>query len=100
LITSKFPKLEDPEEMKQRINAAAEIIAQGVEPRTKAEAMNQWVHSSDVITAADSAAAARICISPQCGFASHSLGNEVTDEDMANKLRLVVKVAKEVWMDA
>ena len=42
----------------------------------------------------------QICISPQCGFASHSLGNDVTDEDMANKLKLVVKVAKELWSDA
>ncbi|KAI0037184.1 UROD/MetE-like protein [Vararia minispora EC-137] len=82
LVTSKFPQLEDPEEMKQRVHSAAEIISHGVESRTKAEAFHQ------------------ICISPQCGFASHSLGNEVTDEDMANKLKLVVKVAGELWSDA
>ncbi|KZV74157.1 UROD/MetE-like protein [Peniophora sp. CONT] len=82
LITSKFPTMEDPEDLKQRVANAASIIASGVEPRTREEALNQ------------------ICISPQCGFASHSLGNDVTDEDMANKLQLVVKVAKELWSDA
>ena len=81
-MTSKFPQLEDPEELKQRVESAVTIIASGVEPRTREEALNQ------------------ICISPQCGFASHSLGNDVTDEDMANKLKLVVKVAKELWSDA
>jgi len=82
LITSKFPQLEDPEELKKRIASAVETISQGFEPRTKEEAFNQ------------------VCMSPQCGFASHSLGNEITDEDVTNKLRLVVKVAKEVWVDA
>ena len=41
LISSKFPQLEDHEKLKQRISAAAETISQGVEPRTKAEALNQ-----------------------------------------------------------
>ncbi|TFY82381.1 hypothetical protein EWM64_g1635 [Hericium alpestre] len=82
LITSKFPQLEDVEELKQRINAAAETIASGVEPRSKEEALNQ------------------ICISPQCGFASHADGNPVTEADVVKKLSLVVKTAKEIWSDA
>ncbi|KAI0092857.1 hypothetical protein BDY19DRAFT_511757 [Irpex rosettiformis] len=79
LITSKFPKLEDPEELKTKIKSAAEVIANGTEKRTVEEALNQ------------------ICISPQCGFASHADGNPVTEEDVVKKLSLVVKVAKEVW---
>jgi len=42
----------------------------------------------------------RICISPQCGFASHFEGNPVSEDDVVKKLSLVVKVAKEVWPDA
>ncbi|KAI0763249.1 UROD/MetE-like protein [Irpex lacteus] len=79
LVTSKFPQLEDPEELKQRIKSAAETIAGGTEKRTVEEAYNQ------------------ICISPQCGFASHAEGNPVSEEDVVKKLSLVVKVAKEVW---
>ena len=41
LITSKFPQLEDPETIKQRVHAAAEVISQGVQPRSKEEALNQ-----------------------------------------------------------
>ncbi|KZV76716.1 UROD/MetE-like protein [Peniophora sp. CONT] len=79
LITSKFPQLEDPETIKQRVHAAAEVISQGVQSRSKDEALNQ------------------LCISPQCGFASHEEGNNVTEEDMVNKLRLVVQIAKDIW---
>lgn len=42
----------------------------------------------------------RICISPQCGFASSAAGNPVTEQDVVDKLSLVVKTAKEVWADA
>ncbi|THH11244.1 hypothetical protein EW146_g8102 [Bondarzewia mesenterica] len=82
LVTSKFPQLEDIEELKRRVDQAAETIAQGVEPRSKAEALNQ------------------ICISPQCGFASHSEGNAVTEDDVVKKLSLLVRTAKEIWPDA
>ena len=41
----------------------------------------------------------RICISPQCGFASHSDGNNIDDAAMRAKLQLVVKTAKAVWGD-
>jgi 5-methyltetrahydropteroyltriglutamate--homocysteine methyltransferase len=39
----------------------------------------------------------RLCLSPQCGFASLDTGNALSAEDQAAKLRLVVDIAKEVW---
>ncbi|TFK56985.1 UROD/MetE-like protein [Heliocybe sulcata] len=81
LITSKFPELENKEDLKKRVHDAAETIAQGDEKRSKEEALNQ------------------LCISPQCGFASHAEGNKVSDEDMKKKLALVVETAKEIWTD-
>lgn len=82
LVSSKFPKMEDKEELIARVHRAAEIIANGEEPRSLEEALNQ------------------ICISPQCGFASHAEGNPVTEEDVVRKLALVVETAKAVWPDA
>ncbi|KDQ63463.1 hypothetical protein JAAARDRAFT_169300 [Jaapia argillacea MUCL 33604] len=81
LVTSKFPKLEDIEGLKKRVDQAAELIAQGDPKRTKAEALNQ------------------ICISPQCGFASHAEGNPVSEEDVKKKLSLVAETAKQIWQD-
>jgi methionine synthase II (cobalamin-independent) len=48
VITSKFPELEDKEELKKKVYEAAKIIAQGT-GETKEEALQ------------------RICVSPQCG---------------------------------
>jgi 5-methyltetrahydropteroyltriglutamate--homocysteine methyltransferase len=39
----------------------------------------------------------RLCLSPQCGFASAVSGNPVTPEVQAAKLRLVRQIADEVW---
>jgi methionine synthase II (cobalamin-independent) len=58
LITSKFPKLEKMEEMKRKVYQAAELLAQG-SGQAKEEALD------------------RLGVSPQCGFASHSDGNNV-----------------------
>lgn len=41
----------------------------------------------------------RICVSPQCGFASHSDGNPVTEDDVVKKFSLVVDIAKAIWTD-
>ncbi|CDO69475.1 hypothetical protein BN946_scf184817.g35 [Trametes cinnabarina] len=41
----------------------------------------------------------RICVSPQCGFASHSEGNLVDEHAMREKLALVVRTAKAIWGD-
>jgi len=78
LVTSKFPELENVEEMKKKVYQAAETISQGT-GETKEEALN------------------RVGVSPQCGFASHSDGNNVGKEDMVKKLKLVRKLADELW---
>jgi 5-methyltetrahydropteroyltriglutamate--homocysteine methyltransferase len=39
----------------------------------------------------------QLCLSPQCGFSSTVEGNALTPEQQADKLRLVVEVADEVW---
>lgn len=78
LITSKFPELENIEEMKKKVYQAAELISQGT-GETKEEALN------------------RLGVSPQCGFASHRDGNNIGKEDMIKKLRLVRKLADEIW---
>jgi 5-methyltetrahydropteroyltriglutamate--homocysteine methyltransferase len=39
----------------------------------------------------------RLCLSPQCGFASRDKGNPITVQDEIAKLRLVVETAAEVW---
>jgi len=39
----------------------------------------------------------RLCLSPQCGFASTHHGNKLTEEEQWRKLERVVEVAREVW---
>jgi 5-methyltetrahydropteroyltriglutamate--homocysteine methyltransferase len=39
----------------------------------------------------------QLCLSPQCGFSSTVEGNMLTREQQADKLRLIVEVAQEVW---
>jgi 5-methyltetrahydropteroyltriglutamate--homocysteine methyltransferase len=39
----------------------------------------------------------QLSLSPQCGFASSTEGNRLTEEQQMAKLRLVVEVADEVW---
>ncbi|KZT09085.1 UROD/MetE-like protein [Laetiporus sulphureus 93-53] len=82
IVSSKFPKMEDKEGLIKRVHEAAEVIANGDQKRSKEEALNQ------------------ICISPQCGFASHAEGNLVTEEHVVRKLQLVVDTAKAIWPDA
>ncbi|KIJ45667.1 hypothetical protein M422DRAFT_227389 [Sphaerobolus stellatus SS14] len=79
LISTKIRKLEDEEEMEKKIRAAAETVANGDQKRSVEVALNQ------------------LCLSPQCGFASHSEGNQVTEEDVQRKLTLVANIAKRVW---
>ncbi|KAJ3985545.1 hypothetical protein F5890DRAFT_1137371 [Lentinula detonsa] len=78
VVTSKFPKLEDKEEMKERVYEAAEIIAKGNGER-KEDALR------------------RMGVSPQCGFASHEVGNLIDMDGMESKLRLVREIADEIW---
>ena len=39
----------------------------------------------------------RLCLSPQCGFASCEIGNKLTEEQQWAKLKLVQDIAREVW---
>ena len=68
LITSKKPELEDKQTVIDRIHEAAKYI------------------SLD-----------RLCLSPQCGFASCEIGNKLTEEEQWAKLALVKEIAEEVW---
>lgn len=47
LITSKFPQLEDQEDLVKRVHNAANIIASGEPKRTFEEALNQYVRCND-----------------------------------------------------
>ena len=68
LITTKSPALEFKSLVAKRIHDAAQYI------------------SLD-----------RLCLSPQCGFASCEIGNKLTEEEQWAKLRLVQDIAREVW---
>ena len=68
LVTSKTPGLEDKDELKRRIDEAAQYV--------------------DL---------ERLCLSPQCGFSSTHHGNKISEDDEIAKLRLIVEVADEVW---
>ncbi|MGH7794299.1 MAG: vitamin-B12 independent methionine synthase [Candidatus Binatia bacterium] len=39
----------------------------------------------------------RLGISPQCGFASSIIGNNISPEAQRRKLELVVRTAREIW---
>ena len=68
LVTSKKPKLESKEELKQRIGEACKYVP-----------------------------LERLALSTQCGFASTEEGNLLTPDDQVAKLRLVTETAEEVW---
>jgi len=68
LVSTKTPRLENADELKQRIDDASRYV--------------------DL---------AQLCLSPQCGFSSNYLGNVVTIDDEKRKLALVVDVARAVW---
>lgn len=68
LITTKSPVLEDKEAVIARIHEAAKYVP-----------------------------LERLCLSPQCGFASCEIGNRLTEEEQWKKLKLVKEIAEEVW---
>jgi 5-methyltetrahydropteroyltriglutamate--homocysteine methyltransferase len=39
----------------------------------------------------------RLCLSPQCGFASTEEGNILAEHEQWAKLRLIVEIAEEIW---
>jgi 5-methyltetrahydropteroyltriglutamate--homocysteine methyltransferase len=68
LVTSKSGALENPGDLKRRIDEASRLVP-----------LDQ------------------LGISPQCGFSSTVLGNKLTIDEQIAKLKLVVQVAREVW---
>ncbi|RJE19470.1 Methionine synthase [Aspergillus sclerotialis] len=78
VVTSKFPQLEDKEEMKRRVYEAAKFIAEGNNISVE-QALNQ------------------VGVSPQCGFASHREGNAIDYNGMIAKLKLVREIANDIW---
>jgi 5-methyltetrahydropteroyltriglutamate--homocysteine methyltransferase len=68
LVTTKRGELESKDELKRRIEEASQYV--------------------DVD---------QLCLSPQCGFSSTVEGNVLSREQQADKLRLIVEVADEVW---
>lgn len=68
LITSKTPQLEDKETIINRIKEASQYVPLD-----------------------------RLCLSPQCGFASTEEGNILTEDEQWKKIGLVIEIAKEVW---
>lgn len=78
VVTSKFPKLEDKKEMVARVMSAADMVAKST-GETREKALE------------------RMGVSPQCGFASHVLGNALGIDDMKKKLKLVREIADEIW---
>lgn len=68
LITSKFGELENPDDIKRRIDEAANYV--------------------DL---------SQLSLSPQCGFASTEEGNLLTEEQQWEKLRHVIHIANDVW---
>ena len=79
VVTSKFPDLENRDEMVQRVYKAADFVAEGDEGGSREKALQ------------------RLSVSPQCGFASHAEGNALQREDMRKKLQLVRSIAEQVW---
>lgn len=68
LVTSKRGELENPDQLKRRIDEAARYVP-----------------------------LEQLALSPQCGFASTEEGNDITEQQQWAKLRLCVEVAREVW---
>lgn len=72
LMCSKKHSLDDRETVIKRLKEAAAVCPKGLE---------------------------QLCISHQCGFSSTQEGNDLTEEEQWEKIRLAVSIAKEVWGD-
>ena len=68
LVTTKRGELESKDDLKRRIDAASKFVP-----------------------------LEQLCLSPQCGFSSTVEGNVLSREQQADKLRLIVETAEEVW---
>jgi 5-methyltetrahydropteroyltriglutamate--homocysteine methyltransferase len=68
LITTKNPALESKDSLRRRITDATRYLPME-----------------------------RLGLSPQCGFASSIIGNQISPEAQRKKLALVVETAQELW---
>jgi methionine synthase II (cobalamin-independent) len=68
LVTTKSGALESKDALRRRIDEAAKLVP-----------------------------LERLCLSPQCGFASTHHGNTLTEDEQWRKLERVVDVARDVW---
>jgi 5-methyltetrahydropteroyltriglutamate--homocysteine methyltransferase len=68
LVTTKTGRRETPDELEARVREAARHVP-----------------------------LERLALSPQCGFSTSVVGNAVTEEDEAHKLRALVETAHRVW---
>jgi 5-methyltetrahydropteroyltriglutamate--homocysteine methyltransferase len=71
LVSTKKPRLETVDELRQRIADAARVVPLD-----------------------------RLAVSPQCGFASTEEGNRVSPEDQRRKLEVVAMTARATWAPA
>jgi methionine synthase II (cobalamin-independent) len=56
-----------------------------------------WTISNGASTTRRYVPLEQLALSPQCGFSSTVLGNNITVDAEIAKLSLVVRVAREVW---
>lgn len=68
LLTSKYPELEDPDLIRERIQEASQYIP-----------------------------LKNLALSPQCGFSSTEEGNILTEEEQWNKIQHLIQIAESVW---
>jgi len=68
LVSTKVPRLETVDELKRRIDEAAQYVP-----------------------------LEHLAISPQCGFSSDVVGNLINEDDQKRKLEVVVETARQVW---
>jgi 5-methyltetrahydropteroyltriglutamate--homocysteine methyltransferase len=70
IVSTKTPVLESEDDLKRKMEEAASFLGGDL---------------------------ARLAISPQCGFASVMVGNEIDDDTQWRKLELVARVADDLW---
>ena len=70
IVTSKDGTLESPDDLRRRIDEAAQFMP-----------------------------LEQMCLSPQCGFSSTAHGNELTEDAQWAKLDMIVNLANDVWGD-
>ena len=83
LVTTKFPEMEDLDQLAARVLEAADVIASGQgEGRTRDEVLKE-----------------NLAVSPQCGFSSGMVGGGkgVTEAVQWEKLELVRTLAGKIW---